>query len=244
MLNNPFKTFLLFSMGILISCSIPANDQEIINKLKSARSDLEYKILGPSDIPGFFELQIGNDSNFYVSSDGKFLLDGDVYLIGDGDFSNVKESKFSQVRKIAMSKIDKDDLIIFKANNKTKAVISVFTDIDCGFCRKLHKEVPSLNALGVEVRYLAFPRAGLDSKSYQKALSAWCSDDPKESLTDYKNGDDKPFLECGTNAVAEQYRLGLELGISGTPAIILEDGNLVPGYRTAEALTKIIGLKS
>ena len=98
-------------MGLLISCSVPANDQEIINKLKSARSDLEYKILGPSDIPGFFELQIGNDSNFYVSSDGKFLLDGDVYLIGDGDFSNVKESKFSQVRKIAMSKINKDDLI-------------------------------------------------------------------------------------------------------------------------------------
>jgi thiol:disulfide interchange protein DsbC len=143
-----------------------------------------------------------------------------------------------------MSKIDTDDLIIFRANNKTKAVINVFTDIDCGFCRKLHKEVPSLNALGVEVRYLAFPRAGLDSKSYQKALSAWCSDDPKESLTDYKNGDDKPFLECRTNAVAEQYRLGLELGISGTPAIILEDGSLVPGYRTAEALIKIIGLKT
>ena len=120
MLNNPFKIFLLFSMGVLISCSVPANDQEIINKLKSARSDLEYKILGPSDIPGFFELQIGNDSNFYVSSDGKFLLDGDVYLIGDGDFSNVKESKYSQVRKIAMSKINKDDLIIFRANNKTK----------------------------------------------------------------------------------------------------------------------------
>jgi thiol:disulfide interchange protein DsbC len=236
MLNKPLKIFTSCFMGILISCSALANYQEIINKLKSARSDLEYKILGPSDIPGFFELQIGNDSNFYVSSDGKFLL--------DGDFSNVKESKFSQVRKIAMSKINKDDLIIFKANNKTKAVISVFTDIDCGFCRKLHKEVSSLNALGVEVRYLAFPRAGLDSKSYQKALSAWCSDDPKESLTDYKNGDDKPFLECGTNAVAEQYRLGLELGISGTPAIILEDGSLVPGYRTAEALIKIMGLKT
>jgi thiol:disulfide interchange protein DsbC len=236
MLNKPLKIFTSCFMGILISCSALANYQEIINKLKSARSDLEYKILGPSDIPGFFELQIGNDSNFYVSSDGKFLL--------DGDFSNVKESKFSQVRKIAMSKIDTDDLIIFRANNKTKAVINVFTDIDCGFCRKLHKEVPSLNALGVEVRYLAFPRAGLDSKSYQKALSAWCSDDPKESLTDYKNGDDKPFLECRTNAVAEQYRLGLELGISGTPAIILEDGSLVPGYRTAEALTKIMGLES
>jgi thiol:disulfide interchange protein DsbC len=236
MLNKPLKIFTSCFMGILISCSALANYQEIINKLKSARSDLEYKILGPSDIPGFFELQIGNDSNFYVSSDGKFLL--------DGDFSNVKESKFSQVRKIAMSKIDTDDLIIFRANNKTKAVINVFTDIDCGFCRKLHKEVPSLNALGVEVRYLAFPRAGLDSKSYQKALSAWCSDDPKESLTDYKNGDDKPFLECRTNAVAEQYRLGLELGISGTPAIILEDGSLVPGYRTAEALIKIIGLKT
>jgi thiol:disulfide interchange protein DsbC len=236
MLNKPLKIFTSCFMGILISCSALANYQEIINKLKSARSDLEYKILGPSDIPGFFELQIGNDSNFYVSSDGKFLL--------DGDFSNVKESKFSQVRKIAMSKIDTDDLIIFRANNKTKAEINVFTDIDCGFCRKLHKEVPSLNALGVEVRYLAFPRAGLDSKSYQKALSAWCSDDPKESLTDYKNGDDKPFLECRTNAVAEQYRLGLELGISGTPAIILEDGSLVPGYRTAEALTKIMGLES
>ena len=123
-----------------------------------------------------------------------------------------------------------------------KATINVFTDIDCGFCRKLHKEVPSLNKLGIEVRYLAFPRAGVGSKSYQKAVTAWCADNPLTALTEYKNGVDKQIRECDKNPVAGQYQLGQTLGINGTPAIVLDDGTLVPGYRTADAIAKILGL--
>ena len=244
MLNNLLKAKGVFVCVLLLSCSAPANDTDILEKLKAARADLEYKIIGPSEVPGFVELQIGNDSNFYVSSDGKFLFDGDVYLVGEGDFSNVKEFKLNDARKQAIIGLDFEDLIVFEAQGQRKATINVFTDIDCGFCRKLHKEVPGLNKLGIEVRYLAFPRAGIGSKSYQKAVTAWCSDNPLTALTDYKNGVDKQILECDENPVAEQYQLGQTLGISGTPAIVLDDGTLVPGYRTADAIAKILGLSS
>ena len=225
-----------------MSCSAPASDVDLMDKLKAARADLEYTIIGPSEIPGFLELQIGKDPNFYVSSDGKFLFDGDVYLVGEGDFSNVKEFKLNDARKQAITGLDLEDLIVFEAQGQKKATINVFTDIDCGFCRKLHKEVPSLNKLGIEVRYLAFPRAGVGSKSYQKAVTAWCADNPLTALTEYKNGLDKQNRECDKNPVAEQYQLGQTLGINGTPAIVLDDGTLVPGFRTADAIAKILGL--
>ena len=244
MLNNLLKAKGVFVCVLLLSCSAPANDTDILEKLKAARADLEYKIIGPSEVPGFVELQIGNDSNFYVSSDGKFLFDGDVYLVGEGDFSNVKEFKLNDARKQAITGLDLEDLIVFEAQGQKKATINVFTDIDCGFCRKLHKEVPSLNKLGIEVRYLAFPRAGVGSKSYQKAVTAWCAGNPLTALTEYKNGLDKQIRECDKNPVAEQYQLGQTLGINGTPAIILDDGTLVPGYRTADAIAKILGLSS
>ena len=244
MLNSFLRIQYVFTCVLLLSCSAPASDVDLMDRLKAARADLEYKIIGPSEIPGFMELQIGDDPNFYVSSDGKFLFDGDVYLVGEGDFSNVKEFKLNDARKQAITGLDLEDLIVFEAQGQKKATINVFTDIDCGFCRKLHKEVPSLNKLGIEVRYLAFPRAGVGSKSYQKAVTAWCADNPLTALTEYKNGVDKQIRECDKNPVAEQYQLGQTLGINGTPAIILDDGTLVPGYRTADAIAKILGLSS
>ena len=114
MLNNLLKAKGVFVCVLLLSCSAPANDTDILEKLKAARADLEYKIIGPSEVPGFVELQIGNDSNFYVSSDGKFLFDGDVYLVGEGDFSNVKEFKLNDARKQAIIGLDFEDLIVFE----------------------------------------------------------------------------------------------------------------------------------
>ena len=242
MLNSVLRIQYVFTCVLLFSCSAPASDVDLMDRLKAARADLEYKIIGPSEIPGFMELQIGDDPNFYVSIDGKFLFDGDVYLVGEGDFSNVKEFKLNDARKQAITGLDLEDLIVFEAQGQKKATINVFTDIDCGFCRKLHKEVPSLNKLGIEVRYLAFPRAGVGSKSYQKAVTAWCADNPLTALTEYKNGVDKQIRECDKNPVAGQYQLGQTLGINGTPAIVLDDGTLVPGYRTADAIAKILGL--
>ena len=132
--------------------------------------------------------------------------------------------------------------LVFAATGKRKATISVFTDVDCDYCRKLHLEVPELNAMGVEVRYLAYPRAGVGSESYRKIVSAWCATDPNTALTALKAGKTITDNQCSDNPVADQYQLGQQMGISGTPAILLEDGRLLPGYMPAAQLAESIGI--
>ena len=99
-------------------------------------------------------------------------------------------------------------------------------------------------AMGVEVRYLAYPRAGIDSDSFRKIATAWCAKSPQETLTDIKNGDNVPFNVCSGNPVAEHYRLGGELGVTGTPAIVLMDGTMIPGYQTAKAFAKMLAIET
>jgi thiol:disulfide interchange protein DsbC len=122
-----------------------------------------------------------------------------------------------------------------------KATISVFTDVDCGYCRKLHLEVPELNARGIEVRYLAFPRQGTTSPSFDKLVSAWCAADRNDAITRLKRGETIPRKSCA-NPVERQYVLGHQMGVEGTPAIIFEDGSLHPGYAPAADLAKLLGL--
>jgi len=111
----------------------------------------------------------------------------------------------------------------------------VFTDIDCGYCRKLHGEIDQFNAKGITVRYLAFPRSGIGAPSYNKAVSVWCDKDPQAAMTRAKNGETLPKADCD-NPVKEQYELGQLIGVQGTPAIIMEDGALLPGYVPAAKL--------
>jgi thiol:disulfide interchange protein DsbC len=132
-------------------------------------------------------------------------------------------------------------MLKFKPKGETRAVVSVFTDVDCGYCRKLHLEMADMNALGIEVRYLAFPRAGVGSPTYDKIVSAWCADDRNQALTDLKLGKDIPNRAC-PNPVAKQYELGHDIGVTGTPAIVLEDGRLLPGYMPAAELAGLLGL--
>jgi len=131
-------------------------------------------------------------------------------------------------------------MIVYKAENE-KAHITVFTDVDCVYCRMLHKEVSQLNDFGVTVRYLAYPRSGIGSESYQKMVSVWCSDDPKEWLSEAKLGKKIPENKC-VNPVADQFSLGNEVGVRGTPSIVLGDGTFVPGYLPAVELVKRLGL--
>jgi len=157
------------------------------------------------------------------------------------DFGNLAEQDRVEKRQALMASVDVHDMVVFPAGGERKAIINVFTDVDCGYCRKLHQEVPELNELGVEVRYLAYPRAGIGSRSYEKIVSAWCSDDRKGAITALKAGEEIPDSNC-TNPVASQYELGHEVGVSGTPAIVLEDGRLLPGYMPADQLVQAIGI--
>ena len=177
----------------------------------------------------------------YGTVDGRFLFAGDMYEITGTDLVNLAETQRSDRRRTLMAGIDPLDTVRFPPAGTARAVIQVFTDVDCGYCRKLHLEVPELNAMGIEVRYLAYPRAGVGSESYEKIVSAWCADDQQTAITRLKAGEKIATQSC-VNPVANQYRLGQEMGVSGTPAILLQDGRLLPGYMPAAELAQAIGL--
>jgi thiol:disulfide interchange protein DsbC len=216
----------------------------IIDKLNSARSDLEYNVVGKAPIEGFYEVQVTGGPILYVSADGNFFFDGNLYQVKNGQFADVRNLRLDVARRQTFATMSTDSMIIFESEGKPKAIINVFTDVDCGYCRKLHKEVPQLNAMGVEVRYLAYPRSGIPSASYDKIATVWCSDDRQGSLTRSKNGDDDAIAVCKNNPVAEHFTLGGKLGVTGTPAIVLMDGSMLPGYRTAADFARLLGLNS
>lgn len=214
----------------------------IINKLSSGRSDLTYRVTGPAPMAGFYEVQVDGGPMLYVSASGEYFFDGSLYQVSSGQFVNVRDMRLNDERKSLFANRSTSDMIIFKPTGQTKAVMNVFTDVDCGYCRKLHREVAELNAYGIEVRYLAYPRAGIPSESYNKIATAWCAKDQQDIFTRVKNGENIPTSVCADNPVAEHFALGRDLGVTGTPSIILMDGTMIPGYQPAADLAKIFGL--
>ena len=134
-----------------------------------------------------------------------------------------------------------DKMIVYGPKD-AKRHITVFTDIDCGYCRKLHNEMPELTAAGIQVRYLAYPRAGVGSKSHKKYVSVWCNSDQQTAMTDAKAGRDVPVASC-ENPVEESFELGRKVGVEGTPTIIFDDGTLTPGYLPSATLIERLGLE-
>lgn len=196
--------------------------------------------LKATPVPGVFEAKFGGEI-IYVSADANYVFAGD--LIDAKNKSNLTELSRSSERKEIVAKIDPAKAIEFKAKGEEKHVLYAFTDVDCPFCAKLHKEVPALNEKGITVRYLAYPRAGVGSPTYKKMVSIWCADDKQQALTDMKSGKDVPVKECD-NPVEEEYKLGQKLGVNGTPALITIDGMMIPGFRPADQLAKMLDAES
>ncbi len=243
---------LLFSFFMLLSCHLSlaagSSDIEAFKKTfspKLLKINPKFKIdtVYESGMPGFYQVQVLNGPLIYVAKDGDYFFTGTLYKVAERSAVNLTEQAASRTRKALMSELNPAEMIIFKpkAPVKTKAVITVYTDVDCYYCQKLHKEVPELNANGVEVRYMAFPRAGVGSPSYKKIATAWCVKDQQVTLTKLKNKEPVSIVECDS-PVAKQYRLGKKMGVTGTPAILLEDGSIIPGYRSAKDLVKSLGI--
>lgn len=190
---------------------------------------------------GLFQVVLASGERLYTVEDGRFLLTGDLYEVSENEIVNLTEMQRNRERLAAIEALNPDDIISFAPAGETKKVVYAFTDIDCGYCRKLHDEVQDYTDLGIEIRYLAFPRAGVGSASFQKYVSAFCAADNKQSLTDAKAGREIPTLNC-ENPVAAQYELGRMLGVSGTPSLILDSGQMVPGYVPAADLARQLGL--
>lgn len=212
-----------------------ADENAIRQALTKSMPSVKVEAVQPSEISGLYEVTVGGNI-FYVSGDGKYLLQG--HLVDVAARTDLTEEKLSGTRKQAIEKLGVDKMIVFKPKI-SKYTVSIFTDIDCGYCRKLHSEIDQYMAEGITIQYLFFPRAGKGSDSYHKAVSVWCADDRKAALTAAKKGDTPPAKTCD-NPVDEHMQLGEDFEVKGTPMIVTEKGNIFPGYLPAKQLVEAL----
>lgn len=187
-------------------------------------------------IPGLYEVTMGGVVA-YVSEDGKYLFSGNLY---DLDTQvNLTATRRNSVRAAALASAREDQMIVFSPTYP-KATITVFTDVDCGFCRKFHSQIADINKAGIKVRYMMFPRTGPGTESWKKAESVWCAADRKDALTKAKKGEPLKARQCGDAVIKAQYELGSDLGVEGTPAIFAQNGDYIGGYLSPEDLVEAL----
>ena len=256
---NPFYTWKNLALWVCrervlcmpLMCALwitGASAQEIEDRMGAALSAFAGQPIGiesvrPSPAPGIVEVQVINGPLLYATEDGGyFFLNGDLHQVSVSGAVNLTEERRSLARKEQLAAVSLEDMVVFSPKGETRDYVSVFTDVTCFYCQKLHREVDQLNAKGVEVRYLAFPRGGINSDGAKKLATAWCADDQQTTLTELKAGMDLPVNDCADSPIAAQYQLGQEMGVSGTPAIITSSGMMIPGYRPAADLIVVLGL--
>lgn len=233
--------------GLMVSLAsasvVNAGETEdiIAKRLAEAVPGLTVVSVRESEAEGLYEVQSNNGDTIYTTQDGVYLLTGDLLKITGNGIANVTEEARAKTRKRQMADFGDEGLISYPAKGEQKAVVDVFTDIDCPYCRKLHDEIPELNSYGITVNYYAFPRSGPGTPSFRKYESVWCSEDQQGAMDAAKGGKSVSPKTCD-NPVGAQYRLGGQVGVTGTPAIVLEDGNMVRGYVPARNLAEGLGL--
>lgn len=223
---------LLSTAALAAEATTPAGpEQRIRNSLAVLLPNVQPDSIAATPVPGLYEVVFG-PRLIYMSEDGRFLLQGSMIDLEKRE--NLTEPRLAAAKAKAIEAVGEENMLIF-GPDKPQHTVTVFTDIDCGYCRKLHSEVAKYNADGIRIRYLFYPRTGENSPSFDKAVSVWCSDDRKAALTEAKAGKDLPKLTC-PNPVAQHLALGRLFGLQGTPALVLEDGDVIPGYVPADRL--------
>lgn len=229
-----FLTSAMFTTEAKVQEGVNADEITKLTATLKKRFRVEPSSIQQSIIPNLYQVMYGTEV-IYISADGKYFLAGD--LIEMETRKNLSEVAKQGVRNDILKKQDNKP-VVFKAKDE-KHVLTVFTDIDCPYCAKLHREVPELNKQGVTVKYLMFPRAGIKSESFKKAVSMWCADDQQKAMTDAKARKPIPSKTCD-NPIAAQYDLGGDIGVTGTPALVTSSGRLIPGYVPADRLVKML----
>ncbi len=217
---------------------VELNQEDLKTLMKERFPSLNINLMNDSDIPGFYAIEADGEL-VYLSKDGRFFIQGTaIDLENRVNLNNTQKAKWNSLkapmRKADVASLKEKDMVVYKAPDE-KHVITVFTDIDCGYCRKLHRERQDYLDRGITIRYLAFPRAGLASSSAKKLEGIWCSADRQTAMTDAKLNQKFSKATCN-NPLAEHMKLVRKFGLGGTPSIILEDGNLIGGYQPAEVL--------
>jgi thiol:disulfide interchange protein DsbC len=236
----------LGALLVVASASQAQQDQSLRGKLEQAivvasQNQLQIVSINSTALSTIYEVVLNTGEILYSDISGDYLFAGDMYRTSSTGLVNLSNSKRQGRSLEKIAAIADEEMIIFTPE-VVKTSITVFTDVDCTYCRKLHSELDDIMAKGIEVRYLAYPRGGENAASFEKMISVWCSDDRKKSLTQAKNGQNLPAADCDT-PILEHYALGNELGISGTPALIFPDGRVIPGYLDSERLAAMLDIQ-
>ena len=228
---------LLLIFVFIFSSDMKSDELIISSKINAVLPEgMSVQSVKESQIENLFIVDIGDMQPIYASKNGEFFFYGELYAVNGNMLKNTTKDEVNLKRKSILDKtLSEDDFISFKSKNE-KHSVTIFTDVDCGYCRKFHNEIKDFNDLGISVNYVAFPRSGLDSVSYNKIVTAWCSKDPKSVLTKMKQGIDVELSMCQDHPVEAHFLLGQKIGITGTPAIIKSNGELLPGYLPPEEL--------
>lgn len=226
-------------LGLAASVALAADpDQAIRTSLTKLQPDMPIEAIAESPMSGLYQVHLKGGRLLYTSADGQFVLQGNLYQVkGDNAVNLTRQSESKGVAK-EINSIPASEMVVFAPKEPAKAHITVFTDTDCGYCQKLHSEVPELNRRGIEVRYVAFPRQGVGSHGYNTLVSVWCAEDRLDAMNKAKARQELPAASCD-NPVTKQYELGQLIGVNGTPAIVLGNGELIPGYQPAPQLAEI-----
>ena len=246
-----FKTFSLTALSLVAALGIGAAQAQTGAAAKPAaaakadpREEIVKKIGGikledvrMSPINGIYEVTHDADIS-YMSSDGRYAILGDMIDVDSDD--NISETRRRGIRARMIDAIPESEMLVFAPKEAAKYTITVFTDIDCGYCRRLHSQIAEYNRLGIRVRYMFFPRTGPDTESWHKAESVWCASDRNEALTRAKNGEPINSPKCPADIIKRDYELGEKLAVQGTPAIFLSSGEMLGGYLPPGKLVKYL----
>lgn len=243
-MNRPFDRLLLaLAVGVLTlgACSAQQSatgsaksasvaqsapgDATVRKAVMTLSPDVKIESMRPAPIPGMTEVSAAGQT-VYVTNDGKYLVAGNIIELATK--RDLTEATRAEMRREALKTVTASQMIVF-APSHPKYTVTVFTDVDCAYCRKLHSQIADYNKAGIAVDYLFFPRSGIGSESYDKAVSVWCSSNRQQALTDAKKGLPLAKATC-TNPVTMDFELGRKFGFGGTPAIYTADGTAIGGY--------------
>jgi thiol:disulfide interchange protein DsbC len=229
------KRWLLTSLFLVLPAAV-AQDAGL-----PTRAELAAKLQGvaatdlrESALDGFYEVRLGSRIG-YVSKDGRFLFEGELY---DLELRrNVTEAARAEARVDLLAGVAPGEMIVFRPTDRpVEHTVTIFTDVDCGYCRQFHREIDQVLARGIEVHYLFYPRTGPATESWGKAERVWCAQDRNTALTNAKLGGHVPELTCADNPVSDHYDLGHQVGVTGTPSIYSPDGTHIGGYLPPQQL--------
>ncbi len=228
----------LVGISLVISSSALAEStvDEVQKRLSERLPGIGITSLTESPLPGLFEL-VTDGQIYYVDESAEFLVDGSLIRLSDRE--NLTDARLGGIQMALVNEVGEENMLIYEPEVPSNRSITVFTDISCGYCRRLHGEINTLLDEGIRVRYLLFPRAGLGSQGHKDLESVWCADDPQAAMTNAKSGGEIDPKSCD-NPIESHVALAERLGLRGTPLIYTDSGVKIPGYREAAILASMV----